>query len=108
MLNKRDKAQGTAAYKNLRNTATAKMRMEKKIWEEKKLNDREHNASTLWSNLKSWFSWGNSGPPTKLFQEGIMVTTPARLAWSMNNFFISKVKQIRERIPPTDTDPLKN
>ena len=55
------------AYKNLRNTETTKMRQEKKLWEEHKLND----PSTLWSSVKSWLSWGNSGPPSKLLKTGM-------------------------------------
>ena len=93
-------------YKNMRNTATAKMRTEKKLWEQKKLDDSHHDPSTLWRNIKSWLSWGNSGPPSKLFQDGMLITSPARLAWTMNNFFINKVRNLRERIPRTDSDPL--
>ena len=116
LLKVRNTAQETAArtkhpedwlaYKNLRNTATAKMRQEKKIWEEHKLNDTQHDPGTLWRNVKSWLSWGNAGPPSKLFLDGIMITSPARLAWSMNNFFINKVRQLRARIPHTESDPL--
>ena len=35
-----------------------------------------------------------------------MLTSPARLSGAMNNFFISKVNMLRERIPPTEADPL--
>ena len=61
LLKVRNTAQETAAkikhtedwlaYKYLRNTA--KMRQEKKIWEEHKLNDTEHDPGTLWRNVKS-------------------------------------------------------
>ena len=73
------------------------MRQEKKIWEEHKLNDTQHDPATLWSNVKSWLSWGNAGPPSKLFLNGFMITSPARLAWSMNDFFINKVRQLKSR-----------
>ena len=36
-----------------------------------------------------------------------MITSPARLAWSMNNFFINKVRELRARIPNTESDPLE-
>ena len=116
LMKVRNEAQETAAktklpedwlaYKNLRNTITAKLRQEKKAWEENKLNDKQHDPGTLWSNVKSWLSWGNSGPPSKLSQDGVIITSPARLAWTMNNFFITKVRQLRSRIPATETDPL--
>ena len=69
MLKLRDAAQATAArskdpddwreYKNLRNTATARMRSEKKSWEREKLDKAQHSSSTLWKNVKSWLSWGD-------------------------------------------------
>ena len=49
-------------YKHLRNTATAKMRLEKKNWETGKLNNTEHDCGTLWKNVKSFLGWNNSGP----------------------------------------------
>ena len=82
------------------------MRSEKKAWEKGKLDSAQHNASTLLSNVKGWLSWGNSGPPTKLFHEGEIVTKPARLAGAMNSFFINKVKLLRERISTTEDDPM--
>ena len=90
----------------MRNSVTARMRTEKKEWEQKKLNNAEHNSSTLWRNVKSWLNWGNSGPPTKLFQDGVMITSPARLAGAMNSFFVTKVNLLQEQIPQAVTDPL--
>ena len=82
------------------------MRQKKKFWKEHKLNDSQHDPATLWINVKSWISWGNAGPPSKLFQDGVIITSPARLAWSMNDFFINKVRQLKSRIPHTEADPL--
>ena len=90
LLKQRDTAQALAAeskdpedwrqYKNLRNTATARMRAEKKSWEQQKLDKAQHSSSTLWQNVKSWLNWGDSGPPSRLFHNGIMINKPARLA----------------------------
>ena len=117
LLKQRDDAQAKAAltrdqddwrlFKNIRNTATAKMRAEKRAWEQHKLDNAQQSPSTLWSNVKSWLSWGNSGPPTKLFTDGEMVTSPARIAGTMNSFFINKVRLLRDRIPASAEDPLK-
>jgi hypothetical protein len=73
LLNTRNIAQETAAksklpedwlaYKNLRNTATTKMRQEKKLWEEHKLNDTKHDPSTLWNSVKSWLAGETLGLP---------------------------------------------
>ena len=116
MLKSRDASQAKAArtrdpddwreYKNLRNTATARMRTEKKSWEKQKLDKAQHSSSTLWQNVKSWLSWGDSGPPSKLFHNGMIINKPARLATIMNEFFINKVRQLRELIPAAASDPL--
>ena len=116
LIKERDAAQARAstsrsqddwrAYKNLRNATTAKVRAEKRAWEQNKLDSALHNSSTIWSSVKSWLSWGNSGPPTKLFINGEMLTSPARLAGAMNTFFLTKVSLLRDRIPAPATDPL--
>ena len=116
LLKVRDTAQAKAAqtrdqddwraYKNLRNTATSKMRSEKRNWEQQKLDNAQQDLGTLWGNVKTWLSWGNSGPPTKLFMNGEMLSSPARLSGAMNNFFITKVNLLRDRIPATEADPL--
>ena len=93
-------------YKHLRNTATAKMKLEKKNWETSKLSSTDHDCGTLWKNVKSFLGWNNSGPPSQLFYNGQFHNSPARLASTMNNFFLDKVAQLRQRIPRVDTDPL--
>ena len=113
---KRDSAQATAAqtkdpddwrlYKNLRNTVNRKKKLEKKTWEQKKLDSSENNSSTIWKNVKGWLKWGKSGPPLQLFHNGNFVNSPAGLAGTMNMFFINKVKSLRSSIHETNSDPL--
>jgi hypothetical protein len=116
MLKLRNEAQAKASQthdphdsrpiKNIRNTATARLRSEKKDWERQKLDAANHNPATIWKNVKSWLSWGNSGPPSKLFTNGELLTSPSRVAGAMNNFFITKIRLLRISILPTDEDPL--
>ena len=82
------------------------MRAEKKSWEQQKLDNTQHSSSTLWQNVKSWLSWGDSGPPSKLFHDGVIIGKPARIATVMNEYFINKVLQLRERIPAAAADPM--
>ena len=115
LLKDRDKAQFTATqtgdpddwryYKNLRNSATSRMRLEKKNWEKSKLDSTHHSSSALWKNIKSWLSWGDSGPPSKLFHNGTIVNKPARVATIMNEFFLSKIVKLQDRIPASNSDP---
>ena len=103
-IQERDAAQSKAAqfgdrddwrhYKNIRNTTTAKIKAEKKSWEKQKLDNTQHDPSSLWKNVKSWINWSNSGPPTQLFHEGKLVNSPAGIARTMNMFFIDKVKKL--------------
>ena len=51
--------------------------------------------------------WGDSGPPTRLYHEGKYVNTPKGLAKTMNNFFWTKVDNLRRGIPANNVDPLK-
>ena len=93
-------------YKSLRNQTTAKMRQEKKAWEQQKLCSNKNDPSALWKNVKSWLNWNNSGPPTKLFHNGQMISSPAGLAATMNSYFLGKVAGLRETIPEASSDPL--
>ena len=56
-------------------------------------------------NVKTWLNWSNSVPPTRLFHNGRMVSSPAGCAGTMNSFFLGKVAGLRENIPQA-TDPL--
>ena len=116
LLKERNSAQETASltkdlddwrlYKSLRNRATAKMKQEKKAWEQWKLDSTRHNPNTLWKNVKTWLNWNNSGPPSQLFHNGRLTTSPAGLAGSMNAFFMDKVSSLRNDIPASQSDPL--
>ena len=80
--------------------------LKKKAWEQIKLDNSEQNPSTLWKNVKGWLKWGLSGPPTQLFYNGRLVSSPAGLAGTMNRFFVDKVRLLRNSIPDTNDDPL--
>ena len=46
------------------------------------------------------------GPPTQIFSEGKMVTSPAGLSTTMNKFFLDKIRRLRDSVPSVLTDPL--
>ena len=93
-------------FKNLRNTVVTRLRKEKNEWEKQQLDHLGNNSTDLWRNVKSWLGWKNSGPPTQLFVEKI-ITKPREIANTMNKFFISKVKNLQNKLPPRKNDPLK-
>ena len=94
-------------FTSLRNQVTAKKREDKKKWKEKKLDPTQNSCTDTWKTVKGWLGWGSGGPPTQLFYSGRIVTQPAGLSSSMNRFFIDKVKDLRNRIPIVNSDPLK-
>ena len=118
VMGQRDRAQQSAAanqdqekwreYRNLRNRATQCIKKDKKVWEAQQLDNLRNTSVDLWRNVKGWMGWKNSGPPTQLFYQGRMETSPMGLASAMNSFFLNKVKTLRENLPPPRNDPLEN
>ena len=113
----RNKAQEKAAlsddpedwrqYRSLRNKTTAKVREDKRKWEEERFCQDKNYSADIWKSVKGWLGWNTAGAPSQLFYEGRMITRPAGLAASMNSFFIKKVKDLRNKIPLSNLDPLK-
>ena len=85
---------------------TTRSRADKSEWEKKKLDDKENSPTQLWRTVKGWLGWGGGGPPTQLFSEGRMVTSPGGLSGAMNKFFLDKIRRLRASVPPVQTDPL--
>ena len=94
-------------YKNLRNTVTNLLRKEKRTWKQKKLDISKNDPESLWKNVRTWLGWGNNGPPSKLIENGTIITKPKQLAESMNSFFIKKIDELKSRIPASTKDPCK-
>ena len=101
-----DSPEDWRAFRALRNQVTAKIRTDKREWEAEKLDHSKNNPTDMWKRVKEWLGWGGGGPPTQLFSEGRMVTSPAGLGTAMNKFFIDKIKRLRSSIPAVSTDPL--
>ena len=103
-----NKSQGNIErFRKLRNEVTKNLRNEKLRWQKQKLETCGNDSGKLWKNMLGWLGWCSSGSPSKLYHEGQIVTSPARLADIMNKFFISKVDKIRENLPMAAEDPLK-
>ena len=104
---KSDNPEDWRLFRSLRNKATAKIRADKKRWEQEKFSHVENSSSDIWNSVKGWLGWSSGGPPTQLFWEGRMVHRPAGLASSMNRYFVNKVKDLRQKIPMSAADPLR-
>ena len=114
----RDAAQLTAAttqlgedwdkYRRLRNDLAAIKKKEKLEWQKAKLEACEDTGDhgKLWKNILGWLNWSSASSPTKLSHNGNLETSPSRMAELQNQYYINKVKSIRENMPPQQKDPL--
>ena len=91
-------------YRSLRNQKSRAVKEDQVKWQKDKLSST-NNPSDMWKAAKSMLGWACSGPPTQLYHLGQYVSSPSGLATTMNEFFLEKVKKLRESIPLTDYDP---
>ena len=119
LIKERDKAQELAAatknvedwrrYKRIRNQVTSLIRREKLSWQKRKLETAEEiqDSGKLWKTVLGWLNWSSAGSPSKLIHEGKLVTSPSKIADIQNEFYINKVRKIRQELPHSNTDPLE-
>ena len=117
LMQQRDSAQKKAnetnldddwrAYKGLRNRINNILKTEKKTWQSEKLKEAAGDVSKTWNSVKSWLGWSTGGPPTQLFENGLLLNKPSCLARCMNEFFINKVLNLRANLPPSNMNPLE-
>ena len=93
-------------YKYLRNSLNKSLKIEKKQWHEKKLDGFGKDSRTAWKNVRNWLGWSNGGAPTKLMDKGVLCSKPKILVRIMNEFFINKIKLLREKIPESPGNPI--
>ena len=118
LMAERDRAQKVAAetksandwklFKMIRNKVNSILRNEKRNWQRKKFKDCEdvNDTKQIWKTVKSSLNWTTSGAPTQLFYGGKLENQPSGLATCMNQFFISKVENLRESIGRSNINPL--
>ena len=101
------KAEDWREYKSIRNSVNSILRREKESWQRIKLQEISGDSRSTWQNIKSWLGWRTGGPPTKLIENGELHSKPKKLANIMNNYFIEKVRNLRNNLPDTPEDPLE-
>ena len=62
-------------------------RAEKKALERNNLDNTKNSSTDIWKSVRGCLGWGDGGPPTQLFIDGRVVTSPGGLASVMNKFF---------------------
>ena len=85
-------------FKKIRNKVTKSLRDDKFKWHKNKLDKCDKDPGKLWQNILGWLNWCSAGSPSKLYHAGQIVTSPAKLADIINNFYVTKVVQIQQMI----------
>ena len=95
-------------FRRLRNELAVVKRREKLAWQQQKLETCEESGDCgkLWKNVLGWLNWRTTSSPTKLSQDGVLETSPSRMAELQNKYYINKVKTIRQNMPAQKKDPL--
>ena len=116
LMKKRDEAQKLAVatqsledwsnYKSIRNAVTKRIKDEKYNWQKNKVELCSNDSGKLWSHIKGWLNISNVSSPTQLYHEGSVETSPRIMARIMNEFYIEKVRKIRENLAPSQINPL--
>ena len=118
MMRQRDAAQLTAAntqkeedwvrYRRLRNDVTGVKKKEKLTWQKKHLESCEETGDSgkMWKHILGWLNWSSTSSPTKLSHNGSLITSPAEMAELQNNYYVNKVRTIRNNMPAQKQDPL--
>ena len=86
-------------YKNLRNKINNKLKYEENEYKKKIMQKSLESPSDCWKNAKKFMNWkSDSGPPSQLSIDGILVSKASLIASQLNHFFIRKVNDIREAL----------
>ena len=101
------KQEDWANFKLIRNSVNSLLRKEKENWQKVKLEEYAEDSRSTWKNLKNWLGWNSGGAPTKLVDNGEMFSKPFKIATIMNDFFVQKVKNLRNNLPDSPGDPLE-
>ena len=87
------------AFKKVRNTVNNRKKYEEKNFKSEKVASSLDSPANTWNAAKSFMDWEQSGgPPQQLSVGNNLITKASLIAAEMNEFFINKVKQIRDGI----------
>ena len=82
-------------YKFYRNKVNNKKKYDETDFKRKKLEENIDSPEKTWKSAKSFMNWKSSGTPSQIEVGNKLITKAYLIAEVMNNFFVDKVKQIR-------------
>ena len=92
-------------FKRLRNKVNNRLKYEENYYKKKKFQECRGDPKSSWKTLKSVLNWQSSESPSKLFYKGELKTKDKDIADSQNEYFIEKVKNLRNELPQQTDDP---
>ena len=90
--------QAWGEYKKLRNKINNLKGTEENEFKKKKIEDNIKDTAKVWRFTKMFMNWKSTGSPSQLEENGVLITSARSIAQIMNNFFIDKVRYIRQNM----------
>ena len=84
------------------NYATKLNIKKKKTHHEKVFNNIKHDSKKLWNTLNNIMGRKSRSIPSFLESEGLIITRPSDVAEHINNYFVNKVKKLRDKMSLAD------
>ena len=83
-------------YKKIRNKINNRKGVEEDEFKRRKIQENIKDTSKVWSISKTFMNWKKTGTPTQLEENGKLLTSAKVIAQVMNNFFVEKIRSIRQ------------
>ena len=91
-------------YKKSRNKINNNKRNDEYKFKKENLANSLDNISTMWGTVKGFMNWKKSGTPNQIVKDNILYTKAKDVAKYMNEFFVEKIRNIRNNFRPTPTN----
>ena len=85
-------------FKILRNRINNTKKNEEYNFKKSKIEENLSNPAATWSTAKSFMEWRSAGTPSQLEVNNVLETKAHRIARIMNDYFIDKVRKIRDNM----------
>ena len=93
-------------FKVMRNKVIKRQRTEEFMGQKARLDQSCMDSSQTWKQVKNILNWEGASSPNQLFHDGTLYTKSQDIATAQNQFFLDKVKSIKNNLPSPSIDPL--
>ena len=105
VANKSDCSVDWLTYRKLRKVVTKLNKKKKKSYYQTKINYIKHNVKKLWSTLNDIMGRKPNSPPSFIEVDGSFITKPFDFVNLFNDYFTSKVEQLRSEMTTLNSEP---